>query len=518
MRGRLFIALALMLVGRWAAAATPSGKASLGQVQFANSCRLEVQARFLRGIALLHSFEFLEAEYAFGQVEKDDPKCVIAAWGMALSKTERSGANAPQKDLAAGWSQLQPWLAVKAGTEREQMYVDAVRALYEGYDKASADERGRMYLDRMGEIRRKYPEDVNASLFYALALAFSAGSGEEGLERRREALAILLPIFKRYPNNPGAAHYIIHAADTPELAYIALPAARKYAAIAPDSPHALHMPSHIFNRVGDWTASINSNLASARLAAQWLAAGRDGQFDELHALNNLEYAYLQLGDREHARETMKRIGEIAAKPGGDPWVLLEAEIYFDVDTHDWKDALRLEPPTQSKFDDNFEIYWVQAIAAAHLKQPAEAETSSERFRQSLAGWEKEKGPAWDVVWGPVFDLSRSEAEAWTLFSQDKQEEAVRELTGSARFEKGHPMYYADILPRPASEMLGDMLSEMGRPAEALAAYQAALELAPNRLDSLLGAMKVAGESGKTQIAGGYGEKIRAEGAIMAVRP
>lgn len=181
--------------------------------------------------------------------------------------TQRSGAHAPQKDLTAGWTQLQPWLAIKAGTDREQSYLNAIRAMYEGYDQISADERDRKYLARMQDLRRQYPEDVNASLFYAIRLVFTAGSGKEGLEKRKEALAILLPIFKQYPNNPGAAHYIIHAADTADLAPVALSAARKYATIAPDAPHALHMPSHIFNRLGYWKESISANQASARVAA-----------------------------------------------------------------------------------------------------------------------------------------------------------------------------------------------------------------------------------------------------------
>jgi hypothetical protein len=279
-----------------------AGEADLGDVHFPISCKAAVQSRFDYGLALLHSFEFREAEDAFRAVERDDPKCVIAAWGIALSTTERSGANAPQKDLAKGWTQLQPWLAIPAGTEREQMYVSAVRAMYVGYDKTPGDDRWHKYLNRMQEIRQKYPDDINASLLYGLGLTWTAGPGKQGIQQRREALAIFLPIFKQYPNNPGAAHYIIHAADTADLAAEALPAALMYAAIAPDSPHALHMPSHIFNRLGYWKDSIETNQTSVRVAAEWTKTGRDWRFDELHALNNIEYAYLQLA------RTSKRSG------------------------------------------------------------------------------------------------------------------------------------------------------------------------------------------------------------------
>lgn len=513
MRDVLLKGLFMVLVGSSVATATLSGQDRLGRVHFPNSCKLEVQAHFLEGVALLQSFEFTEAEQAFSQVEKNDPQCVIAAWGMALAKTQRNGANAPQKDLAAGWIQLQPWLAMKAGTDREQMYVNAVRAMYEGYDKTSADERGRLYQTRMEEIRRKYPDDINASLFYAISIA--GGSGKEGLEHRRKALAILLPIFKQYPNNPGAAHYIIHAADTPELALEALPAAREYAKIAPDSPHALHMPSHIFNRLGYWQESIDANQASARVAAEWVKTGRDGTFDELHALNNLEYAYLQLGKKEQARETMKRIADIAARPGGDPWVLIEAKIYYEVDTHDWNDALQIQPPANSKFTDNFEIYWIQAVAAARLGHSVEARASLEKFRQSLSEWKKLQGPSWDATWGSVFSIASSEAESWTMFSEGKHDAAVTQLKDAAQFERDHPLYYADVLPRPIDEMLGDMLLQMGKATEALAAYKAALDVAPNRLDSLLGAKTAAAKSGNVPLADEYAAKIRKENGLLS---
>jgi tetratricopeptide (TPR) repeat protein len=511
MREKLLTGLLVVSMGSCVATATSFGERRLGQVQFPNSCQPGVQGRFLEGVALLHSFEFTEAEQAFSQVEVDDPKCVIAAWGMALSKTQRSGAHAPQKDLAAGWTQLQPWLAIKAGTDREQMYLNAVRAMYEGYDQIPANERDDRYLARMQEIRRRYPEDVNASLFYAIRLAFTAGSGKEGLQKHKEALAVLLPIFKQYPNNPGAAHYIIHAADIPELAPVALSAAREYAAIAPDAPHALHMPSHIFNRLGYWKESISANEASARVAEEWIKTGRDGTFDELHALNNLEYGYLQLGQDQKARQIIEQIEPIA-KTVPDPWLPVDARIYYDLETHDWLDAVKIEPPSESKFEENFDAYWIQTIAAAHLADPHKAEQSLELYRKSETAWNKEHG------WGDVLGLALMEAESWTMFSEGKHDEAINHLRDAAQYEHDHPMYYADILPRPTQEMLGDMLLQMGRSTEALAAYKAALDLAPNRLDCLLGARAAAARAGNIRLADEYAEKIRKEGGLIASRP
>jgi hypothetical protein len=192
----------------------------------------------------------------------------------------------------------------------------------------------------MDEICQKYPDDINASLFFGLGLIWTAGPGKKGIEQPKEALAIFLPIFKRYPENPGAAHYIIHAADTADLAALGRPAARKYAAIAPDSPHALHMPSHIFNRLGYWNESIGTNQASARVAAEWMKRGRgDGPFNELHVLNNIEYGYLQLGRDQQAQQVIGQIQEVA-RTGSDPWLVLDARIYYDLETHDWRTPQR----------------------------------------------------------------------------------------------------------------------------------------------------------------------------------
>src|ERR1700744_6384105 len=189
----------------------------LGHADFANSCNSTVQSKFEEAVLLLHSMEFQQAEEDFRQVEATDSRCVIAAWGLALAETERSGATAPPKVLETGWKQLQPWLSRPGGSELERMYLDAVRAMHEGYQNTSGAIRWNRYLARMDAIRKKYPGDLNASLLYALGLVWTAGPGEQGLAQRRKALGILLPIFREHPDNPGAAHYIIHAADTPEL-------------------------------------------------------------------------------------------------------------------------------------------------------------------------------------------------------------------------------------------------------------------------------------------------------------
>jgi tetratricopeptide (TPR) repeat protein len=456
----------------------------LGDTHFATSCRSEVQGEFDRAIALLHSFEFTEAQKAFRDVEHRDPQCPIAAWGVALAQTQRVGANASAKWLATGWAELQPWFAVKPGTPREQMYIDAVRSMYEGYDHISGQERWNRYLQEMNSIRKQFPDDLNGSMFYALGLVWTAGSGPEGLRQRRNSLDILLPIFATRPNNPGAAHYIIHAADTPELAATALPAARKYASIAPDSPHALHMPSHIFGRLGYWNELIASNKRSASAAAEWVASGKDGRFDELHALTYLEYGFLQMGKLDDAREQITRIRDLMAGPGGDPWAEIDARVLYDVQTRDWRDALLTQPPTGSPVKENFDVYWVHAIAAANIGNIDSAKESLRQLSDSVA---QHKTAAYDGI----LHLDLVQTTAALDAAMGKSEEAITTLKDAVRYEQQHPVDYPNVLTPPSAELLGTLLLTLHRRSEATLAFQTAVELAPNTLHSIEGTKEAA---------------------------
>jgi hypothetical protein len=429
----MMTALTVLLAGLFFASSAPQSlqePASFGRVRFENSCAPSVQWSLQQAVALLHSFEFGEATTMFHSVESADPTCTIAAWGVALSNTQRQGASRPVPFLASGWKELQPWLARPAKTERERMYLEAVSKLYEGYENSSADERWHRYMAAMQQLRSKYPRDQEASLFYAVALTWTVGSGKAGMGQRREALSILLPIFRQNPKHPGAAHYILHAADTPELAAIALPAARMYAAIAPASPHALHMPSHIFSRLGYWQESLDSNIASARVAAQWVSEGKDGLFDEQHALNHVEYAYLQLGQDHKGFEQISVMQKLAAMPGGDPWWPIDARIYYDLETHNWADALEIEAPVASPFAENLDVFWIHTIGAAQLKQPQPVAAFLEDFKKSSSEFEKQHG------WGDLIHLELLEAEGWTLFAQQDRTKAIETLREAVNFEQG----------------------------------------------------------------------------------
>lgn len=291
----------ILFLGVPAAYAVPNA-ASLGEVHFENSCSPAVQADFNHALALLYSFEYEEAIEGFRSVLGKDHNCSIAEWGIALARLQRMGAESPKSTLAAGWKELQPALEDSSGTRHEREYLEAVANLYRGLDNTSAEIRSRRFEAAMFHLHRAYPHDDNATLYYAMTLNWAA-RGHEGLANRRRSLALVLPVFNSHPDHPGAAHFIIHICDTPELASQGLNAARVYASIAPASPHALHMPSHIFSRLGMWNDSIQSNLKSADVAHEWLEQGRKGAyFDEQHARNHLEYAYLQTGQDAKALE------------------------------------------------------------------------------------------------------------------------------------------------------------------------------------------------------------------------
>jgi tetratricopeptide (TPR) repeat protein len=453
---------------------------TLGNVQFSNSCKVELNSQFNEAVALLHSFEFKEAVAIFEQVERRDPTCSIAAWGVALANTEWDGANASPKTLHDGWEQLRPWLSVQAATQREQMYLDAIRGMYEGYSDIPGSVRWRRYLGRMATIRGRYPQDSDAAMFYALGLVWTAGEGKKGIQRRRRALRILLPLFSELPDHPGAAHYIIHAADTPELAAVALPAARKYAEIAPASPHAIHMPSHIFSRLGYWPEMIQSNEESARVAAEWVRDGRNGRFDEQHALTYLEYGYLQLSQRDNALEQISRIREVMSGPGGDSWAEVDARISYDVETADWPDALKVEPPPTSPFQENFDVFWVHAMAASRLGRIQDARTSLTNLSESIA--QQRSG----INYAHILHIYLLQAQAAVQEAEGKSEEAIHTLRSAVVYERAHPVDYPNVLAPPSAEILGTLFLRLHKLSDARGAFQQSLRMAPNRLNSLEG--------------------------------
>jgi tetratricopeptide (TPR) repeat protein len=470
----------------------------LGTVHFPVSCGADVQKPFERGVALLHSFWYEEAEKEFVDIAKDDPHCAMAHWGIAMSLWHQLWNEPDAKVIARGLTEAKRARKLKS-TPREQAYIAAITAFYSHSNKLNHAARAKAYSEAMKKVYESYPDDHEAATFYALSLLAS----DETLEHRKEAAAILEKLFVIEPDHPGVPHYLIHAYDTPELAQLGIPAARRYAQIAPAAPHALHMPSHIFARVGLWQDDINSNLASVAATRKTAAMGMGGEGHQFHAMDFLVYAYLQSGRED---EAAKIIEEVKAMPlmhdmygmGFDPrtYALSEFPAIYDIELRHWSDAAALQPVDGALTGDRGITYWARAIGAArsgNLVQAHKDLEQMEAIRQQLIA---EKKP--DQAEAEQKDYQ--EAEAWILHAQGEDDKAIpllRTLADKNDKDGSEPEGV------PAREMLADLLLEAKRPQEALVEYRTDLKLNPNRFNGLYGAARAAEEAGKQKDAEEY---------------
>jgi hypothetical protein len=304
-----------------------------------------VQKPFERAVALLHSFQYEAAEKGFRDVAQKDPRCGIAYWGVAMSLYHVIWERPEAAVLKKGWEAVQRAESVGAKTNREREYIAAVTAFSRDPEKPDYAARAMAYSKAMEQLYGHYPKDGEAAAFFALSLLAAEPPHDTSLVNRKKAVAILQKLFAEHPEHPGAAHYLIHACDTPQLAPLALDAARRYAKIAPSSAHALHMPSHIFTRLGLWKESIDSNLLSAAAAKKATAMGIEDAGYQLHAMSFLEYAYLQIGRGEDARHVIEELKTVpGAKPADLAYPLVQFPICYAFETHDWKKAGAVESP------------------------------------------------------------------------------------------------------------------------------------------------------------------------------
>ena len=484
----------------------------LGSVNFPVSCTADAQKTFNTGLALLHNFQYEEAEQTFSQVAQQDPTCAMAYWGKAMSLYHQLWDWPSDDTLKEGHEDTSQAMKLRAKTEQERMYVVAAGVFFQANTNLSKASRIKAYSDWMGRIFTKYPDDVNAGAFYALSLITLQGKKTDQDANREQAIGILDKLMAVAPNNPGVLHYLIHSADTPELAPQGLEAARRYAKIAPDSSHALHMPSHIFVRLGLWQEAIDSNIAASAAAAQATQAGKADATYQFHAMDFLNYVYLQSGNAAKAQEVVTELpkvpgasaDEIAKNMG-----LLTSRNYLEL--HQWKEATAdpLQDP-DSKTDWKATVYWTRTIGAAHIGDLAQAKEDLQKFDDITS-----PGRPW-----PEIDLSdlrtanlqrplslkvpNMEAHAWFEFASGKQAFALALMRVAAKQEEVEGV---DSLTMSAREMLGDMLLEMKRPTEALVEYKAALVESPNRFDSLYGAAQAAQLAGNTTEARGYLAKL-----------
>lgn len=476
----------------------------LGTVHFPISCAASVQKPFARGVALLHSFWYEEAEKEFLQIAKDDPSCAMAHWGVAMSIWHQLWDEPNSKVIARGLDEAKKARSLGAkATARERGYIAAITAFYSNSEKFDHAARAKAYSDAMKSVYEKNPDDHEAATFYALSLLASEPHNDTTFANRKEAAAILEKLFSTEPDHPGVAHYLIHAYDKPQLAQLGIPAARRYAQIAPAAPHALHMPSHIFARVGLWQDDINSNLASIAASRKTAAMGMGGGDHQFHAMDFLVYADLQSGREADAAKVIEEIKtmpkmESMYGDGFDPQVnaLSAFPAIYDLELRRWSDAAALTPVPGALDGDLDVTYWARAIGAARagdLTQAHKDLREIETLRQkALADKKTELAEA--------MQQDSEEAEAWILHAEGEDGKAVAMLRTLAdkNDRVGH-----EPEEIPAREMLADLLLEAKHPQQALVEYQTDLKLNPNRFNGLYGAAHAAEEAGKQNEANAY---------------
>jgi tetratricopeptide (TPR) repeat protein len=477
----------------------------LGEVHFATSCNEVAQREFNRSVALLHSFQFGRAIEGFNAVLGEDRTCAIAYWGIALSDWSNPFAPGIRNtgQLQLGRENAERGKSQAAKTDRERAYLAAVGKLYSDFESTPQPARLLAYRDAMVDVAAKYPEDQEAQIFYALALAVAEDPGDKTYADRLKAGTILEKLFKEQPTHPGLAHYIIHAYDVPALAGRALIAARRYADIAPDAPHALHMPSHTFTRLGYWQESIDSNVAAAA------AARRQGQTaEELHASDYETYAYLQTGQDEAAARIVNSLPQFASRfdpkavligagpPAAGYFALAAIPARYALERQDWQQAEGLAlRETPFPYTDAM-TWFARGLGAARLGRHAaanEAATALTRIQERLLR-------ANEPYWARQVEIQALAVAAWSALAAGNREEAVRQMESAAALEDGTEKSAVTPGPlSPARELLGEMLLKMNEPTKALEQFEATLKNEPRRFRSLYGAAHAAQLVGRSDI-------------------
>jgi len=475
----------------------------LGKVSFPTSCDPRVQPDFEKAVAMLHSFWYNLAEESFKAVLARDPSCTVTAWGYAailmsnpLAGVGATPANAKKAQEAIDNARRNP-----PKTQRERDYVEAVAAYYEDWSNRGEKARQLARAKAFEALAARYPDDDEAQIFSALYIAGTQSQADQTYAAYMRAVAILEPMFAKYPDHPGVAHYLIHSYDAPPIAAKGLDAARRYAGIAPDAPHALHMPSHIFTRVGAWDESISTNLRSAD------AARKAGDWPEAyHASDYALYGYLQLARDEDARNVMEYAfthpyGEFFA----GPYAKAAMPARMALERNDWKAAARLEVTPNPKLPHTEAItYFARAIGAARSGDPAGARKEAEQ----LAAIQKKLEESKNTYWATETEVQRLAVAAWVAHAEGNAQEGERLMRAAADLEDRNEKHI--VTPGrmlPARELLGDMLLEQKRYAEALREYEASQAREPNRYRNYAGAAVAAEALGDRRKAGEYYAKL-----------
>jgi tetratricopeptide (TPR) repeat protein len=498
----------------------------LGEVSFAVSCSPAVRAQFSRGVALLHDFWYEEARPQFEKIAKADPDCAMAHWGIAMSLFHQIWDRPDDQTVAQGWAQMQAAQSHPAKTAREREYIAALSGFFRP-DKRDYRSRIDGYAAAMAKLYGDHPRDIDAGAFYALSLLAAEDPNDTSLAREHKAMAVLKPLFAQYPDHPGVVHYIIHACDTPSLAADGLAAARRYGEIAASGPHAVHMPGHIFARLGMWQEDIDSNVGSVAASKAAETHHQNGAMDQFHSNDFLLYAYLQtaqdgrakavIGDSAAALthfEAMPEMGERYME-GMFPYYRTKLPVFFALEMRDWKAAAALEPVAGARPETQTMTYWARTIAAGHLRQPQQARANLAEYDSLLEKVRKGRHAYFADSTGAR--IERGEMLAWVAFAGGGNADAVQHMREAADLQDKVGQGEVDI---PAREMLGDMLLELQQPRQALDEYRQALKLSPNRFNGLYNAGRAAEALGdKAQTKSYYAALLKStDGGSHSERP
>ena len=468
--------------------------ATIGTVRFPTSCSAEVQPRFEQAVAMLHSFWFDQSQAAFDEVARRDSTCAMAHWGLAMTMLGNPmtgvAPSAERQALGTKAAERAVQLASRA-TPRERAYAEAVLALHAVAQTADFRARMRAYESAMERVRQIAPDDPEATIFYSIAVVANAPPSDLKFERQRYAASLIEPIFAKEPDHPGLAHYIIHAYDSPALAEHGLSAAKRYAGIAPSAPHALHMPSHIFTRLGYWDESIEANTRSAAAEPNPNAA--------VHPMDYLVYAYLQQGRDGEAKTVVDRAVDLPDRFYGGilGYNFAAMPARYALERGSWADAAKLTVPTGGAPFVPAITRFARAIGAARSGSAAQARTEIAALDSLRGALER----ANDQYWMTIVGAQKLAASAWLARAEGRNDDALmlaREAAALEEMVEKHPVTPGPLLP--ARELEGDLLMELGRHEEALRAYEKTLEREPNRARTLYGAARAAELSRNASVA------------------
>ena len=497
MRRAVFLGVvAISLVATAAEKHSHPAPERLGTVTFATSCAPGVARDFQRAVALLHSFAYDSAQKAFLDIAAADPACAMAHWGAAMSNWHQLWAPPDADELSAGRAEIERARQLDVRSERERQFIAAAAAYFQDSGQTPHPVRAKAYEEGMRLAARSNPNDTETQVFYALALLATASPEDRTHANQKQAASILEPVYRDHPDHPGAAHYLIHAYDSNELAQRGVAAARAYSKIAPSAPHALHMPSHIFTRLGLWDDSIASNIA-ARAASR--TQGDVGE--ELHAMDYLTYAYIQRGRQNDAQQVVASLKQMGTLRGNDfkvGYAATAMPIRLAMEGHKWSDAAALEPLPGLLPNIASLVYWARAVGKARGGHPKDADDDIAQLRKC----QQQLQAAGNAYWARQSEILTREAVAWQAAAGSRVDEAIKTLRDAADEEDAVeklPLTPGPIIP--AREQLADLLLTLEQPQQALKEYQSALVGAPGRRGALAGAVQAADQVGDVQLAG-----------------